>query len=73
MELIKVDSSMIYAVAYDPDAQELEVVFNSGGVYRYEDVPPEIYKGLLDAESKGRTMRAFIIDMYPDHKISDRR
>ena len=29
------------------------------------DVPPEVFQGLLEAESKGQYMRAYIIDVYP--------
>jgi len=64
MQLIQVESSMIYAVGYDEESQTMEVVFNSGGVYRYFDVPKDIYEGLLAAESKGRYMRAHVIDVY---------
>ena len=70
MKLITIESSMIHAVGYDAETQTLEVVFNSGRIYRYEDVPPEEYEGLMDAESKGRYMRANIIDMYPYYQIS---
>lgn len=64
-ELKVVESSMIHAVGYDPETRTLEVVFNSGRLYCYENVPPEEYEGLMAAESKGRYMRANIIDMYP--------
>ena len=73
MKLITVESSMIHAVGYDEKTQTLEVVFNSGRIYRYEDVPPEEYEGLMDAESKGRYMRANIIDVYPYYRMSRRR
>ena len=39
MQLTTVESSMIHAVGYDGESGELEVVFNSGQVYRYVDVP----------------------------------
>jgi hypothetical protein len=64
-ELKVVESSMIHAVGYDPETRTLEVVFNSGRLYCYENVPPEEYEGLMAAESKGGYMRANIIDMYP--------
>ena len=73
MELVTVESSMIHAVGYDAEAQELEVVFNSGKTYRYTDVPQTVYDGLLAAESKGQYMRACVIGVYPDHQISRRR
>ena len=63
--LIPVESSMVHAVGYDLQTRRLEVVFTSGQTYCYEDVPPEVFQGLLEAESKGRYMRAHIIDAYP--------
>ncbi len=63
-----VESSMIHAVGYDPERQLLEVAFNSGRVYCYEGVPPDVYEDLMAAESKGRFMRAAVIDMYPYHR-----
>ena len=73
MQLTSVESSMIHAVGYDPEARTLEVAFNSGRIYCYEDVPPEEYEGLMAAESKGRYMRAHIIDVYPYYPLSRRR
>jgi hypothetical protein len=70
MELINVDSSMISAVGYDEQQQVLEVVFKPTGVYRYRDVPKEVYQQLLEADSKGSYMRGQIIDMYPTERVS---
>ncbi|MEM6648347.1 MAG: KTSC domain-containing protein [Bacteroidota bacterium] len=72
MQLTTVDSSMIHAVGYDEDARELEVIFNSGGIYRYMDVDRDEYEALLQAESKGQYMRACIIDAYPYYKVRSR-
>ena len=69
MNLVKVDSSMIYAVGYDEEAQILEVVFKRTGVYRYRDVPKKVYEGLLKSDSKGSYMRDMIIDMYPTEQL----
>ncbi len=68
MELKEVESSMIHAVGYDPETRTLKVVFRSGSIYRYSNVPPEVYEGLMKAESKGRYMRANVIDVYPYFK-----
>ncbi|MDQ3813764.1 MAG: KTSC domain-containing protein [Armatimonadota bacterium] len=73
MQLTTVESSMIHAVGYDAEKRVLEVVFNSGRTYCYEGVEPEIYEGLMAAESKGQYMRDYIIDMYPDHQLGRRR
>jgi len=63
--MIPVESSMVDSVGYDEERHLLQVVFTSGRVYCYEDVPPEVFQGLLEAESKGQYMRAYIIDVYP--------
>jgi hypothetical protein len=73
MQLVTVDSSMIHAVGYDKDTQELEVVYTSGKIWRYKNVPAEIFQQLLDADSKGSFMRGNIIGMYPEYKVSRRR
>lgn len=49
-----VASSSIASVGYDGEANELELAFHSGGVYRYDDVPRDVYEGMLGADSKGR-------------------
>jgi hypothetical protein len=64
-----VESSMIQAVGYNSKSRELEIVFNSSRTYVYEGVPPKIHKELMAAESKGRFMRAEIIDCYPCYEI----
>lgn len=73
MKLTVVESSMVHAIGYDPKTRTLEVVFNSGRTYVYEDVPPKIYKELMAAESKGQYMRAAIIDCYPYAQLRNRR
>lgn len=47
-------SSTITSVEYDDEAHELDVTFTSGKMYRYFNVPLEIYAEFLDAGSKGR-------------------
>jgi hypothetical protein len=64
-QLVTVRSTMLYAVGYNAATETLEVVFNSGGIYRYFHVPPDIYRGLLAAESKGRYMWSNIFNLYP--------
>jgi hypothetical protein len=73
MELTTVESSMIHAVGYDAATRTLEVIFNSGGIYFYDDVPPEVYEGLMAAESKGSFMRSAILDVYPYSELAARR
>jgi hypothetical protein len=73
MKLQTVDSSMIHAVGYDPKHQMLEVVFNSGKVYQYLEVPQNVYDELMASDSKGSYMLSFVIDCYPYQLLRKRR
>lgn len=64
---------MIHAVGYDAETQTLEVIFNSGGIYFYDNVPPEVYEGLMAAESKGSYMKYAIINRYPYSELAHRQ
>jgi KTSC domain len=59
-----VNSSMLRRVRYDPKNRVLDVVFRTGEKYRYKDVPPDEYDGLMKAESHGKYMQMRIIDHY---------
>ncbi|RME45083.1 MAG: KTSC domain-containing protein [Caldilineae bacterium] len=45
----------------------VETNYTSGRVYCDKDVPPDVYEDRMAAESKGRFMRAAIIEAYPYH------
>jgi hypothetical protein len=70
MELVRVDSSMLHAVGYDAETEELEAVFASGQIWRYTGVPRRVYEELLAASSKGQYMNANVIDVYPEYRLS---
>jgi hypothetical protein len=59
-----VNSSMLRRVRYDPKNRFLDVVFRTGEKYRYKDVPPDEYDGLMKAESHGKYVQMHIIDHY---------
>ncbi|WGR93654.1 KTSC domain-containing protein [Bradyrhizobium sp. ISRA443] len=48
-----VSSSTVAEVGYDPIGRILEVLFKSGAVYQYFDVPQQIYEELMRASSAG--------------------
>lgn len=50
---ILLESSTLASVLYLPAHRELQVAFRSGEIYRYLDVPTEVYRELLAAPSKG--------------------
>ena len=61
---LAVESDMIVAVRYLPDAQNLDVIFRTGDKYRFLRVPPLEYEGLMSARSKGRYMHKRILGRY---------
>ena len=57
-------SSVIRSFSYDRPAQALYVRFNSGELYRYEDVPPGVPEAWLAVLSKGRFFSQRVRDRY---------
>ena len=64
-----VRSSMMIRVEYDEDNNELDITFVGGKTYRYLQVTPDIYIGLLDAESKGEFFNAHIKDRFEYREV----
>lgn len=58
-----VNSSNIRSIGYDNGI--LEVEFNSGGIYRYSNVPESIYQNLMSASSIGSYFASNIKNVYP--------
>jgi hypothetical protein len=56
-------------VGYDPRARTLEIEFNSGGIYQYNNVPDFVYSGLMSASSKGSYFHDNIKNDYSHTKI----
>ncbi len=54
MKHIKVDSTTIASIGYDPRTRELDLEFReSGEIYRYSDVSSDEYAEFMAAKSKG--------------------
>ena len=54
MERHSVQSTSIVSVGYDPDSYHLDVEYQGGRVYRYDNVPHAAYRLLLQARSIGQ-------------------
>ena len=48
------------SAGYDPKTRTLKIQFHSGKIYRYYDVPEEVYTELMEADSVGRYFNAEI-------------
>jgi hypothetical protein len=69
MAIKKVESSMVWAIDYDPKTQVLEVAFKRTGVFRYDGVPPTVYRAMMVSDSIGSYLRSCIIGMYPERRL----
>ncbi|MFD0941495.1 KTSC domain-containing protein [Pedobacter boryungensis] len=64
-------SSVVEHIKYDPEKKDLIVVFVSGDVYRYKDVPEKIYKNFKASISKGTFLNRTIKKKFEMEKIED--
>ena len=69
MEWEEVVSSNIAAIAYDEGSKELHVLFSSGAVYVYSEVPPDVYWDFRAASSKGKYLGARIKGVYECKRV----
>ena len=67
-----VQSSQIAAIGYDPTQKVLRVQFNNNSIYEYQNVEPETYSTVLQAESVGSKFNELIKknkEKYPYQKV----
>jgi hypothetical protein len=64
MDMIRVSSSAITAVGYDPATRRMKIQFVEGHTYDFCRVPENIFNGLLRASSKGTYYNDHIRDRY---------
>jgi hypothetical protein len=62
-------SSVVQKYYYLPEKQTLRVVFVSGLVYDYKDVPEEVYRQMKAAFSKGEFLNREIKNKYAFEKV----
>ena len=64
-------SSNIDTLAYNPFSRTLLIKFLEGSVYVYQNVPLEIWRALLKANSKGEYANKFIYNKYVAQRLSE--
>lgn len=64
-------STVINAFSYDAENRILKVVYVSGAVYNYMDVPETIYQALSKVKSKGTFLNKNIKGRFDYKKIYD--
>jgi KTSC domain len=66
---LPVESSALASVGYSRYLQVLEVEFRNGAVYRYIDVPENIFHELIDAPSKTGYYDANVRGKYRSYHV----
>lgn len=67
MKMVPVQSSDLASVGYENGT--LRILFNSGGLYEYYNVPERVFKELLSASSHGKFFHQFIKNSYRYQRI----
>jgi len=68
MDRQQVDSSMALSLGYDELTFTLEIEFRSGEVWRYHNVPENVYLEMISG-SIGKYFQAHIKDQYPETPV----
>ena len=63
-------SSVIHAMHYDPGSKTLRVIFLSGAIYDYKEVPERVYGDMQAAPSKGVFLNREIKGRYDFEQIA---
>jgi hypothetical protein len=64
MEMIRVSSSAMSAIGYDPRSRRMKITFTQGHTYDFCGVPQQVFDELLEAPSKGTYYNDHIKDRY---------
>ena len=62
-------SSVVAAMKYDADASRLRIIFVSGKVYDYQNVPEYVYDAMKAAGSKGTFLNTEIKGKYEFEEV----
>lgn len=62
-------SSVISAFSYDAANSTLRIIFVSGRIYDYKNVPEKVFNEMKTAFAKGTYFNQYIKDNYPFDKI----
>ncbi len=69
IEMLPACSTMAVQVGYDEEREILQIEFNSGAVYQYSEVEPELWEDLQATDSIGSFYNHEIKGYYPSQRI----
>lgn len=64
MEMIRVSSSAISAIGYDPASMRMQIRFAGGNLHTFCRVPQDVFDRFMRAASKGGFYNSHIRDQY---------
>lgn len=70
IDIKPVRSRDLALIGHDRETGTLEIVFRAGGVYRYQNVPENVYHALMAAPSHGTFFQKNIKNQYAYLKVS---
>lgn len=62
-------SSNLAEVGYDPDTETLEIMFRTGSVYQYYNVPAFMHERFMQANSQGTFFNASIKGQFAEARV----
>ena len=65
-------SSVVAGLKYDQGSHTLRVIYVSGVVYDYKNVPEEIYAAMKTAFLKGTFLNKYVKGRYEFEKVQER-
>ena len=63
-QMQQVQSSALRSTGYEEHTRLLTITFLDGSTYEYDDVPQDVYKGLVSASSQGSYFNTYIRGRY---------
>lgn len=69
MERKKVSASKLLSAGYDPTRRILEVEFNTGAVYQYSGVSPDLYRRFMVADAKSSFFEDHIEEGFSGRRV----
>lgn len=67
---VGLESRCVQSTDYNPETNDLTVVFVERGTYLYHNVPVDVYAQFATAESQGRYFNLYIREQYDYERVS---
>ena len=69
IETVMVESTAIYSAEYNLNKEEMIVYFNNQSIYKYFKVPNFYWRGLFEAQSKGKFLNSYVFKKFTYNRM----